>query len=41
MEPSLKEAKAKDRFQFDRHGYFFPTDKIQHRADPYLIVPLH
>jgi glutaminyl-tRNA synthetase len=23
MEPSLKEAKAKDRFQFDRHGYFF------------------
>ena len=22
MEPSLKDAKAEDRFQFERHGYF-------------------
>jgi glutaminyl-tRNA synthetase len=24
LEPSLKDAKAEERFQFERHGYFAP-----------------
>ena len=27
LEPSLKEAKAEERFQFERHGYFVAEAK--------------
>ena len=32
VEPSLGQAQAEDRFQFERHGYFV-ADRIDHRAD--------
>ena len=32
VEPSLGQARAEDRFQFERHGYFV-ADRIDHRAD--------
>ncbi len=32
LEPSLASAKAEDRFQFERHGYFV-ADQIDHAAD--------
>ena len=27
LEPSLRQAKLTDRFQFERHGYFVPDEK--------------
>ncbi|MDP2793421.1 MAG: glutamine--tRNA ligase/YqeY domain fusion protein [Sulfurisoma sp.] len=32
IEPALKEAKAEDRFQFERHGYFV-ADRVDSRPD--------
>jgi glutaminyl-tRNA synthetase len=32
VEPSLAEAPAETRYQFERHGYFI-TDRIDHRAE--------
>ena len=31
LEPSLKDAKAEDRFQFERHGYFV-VDRVDSKA---------
>ncbi len=31
LEPALKEARAEDRFQFERHGYFV-ADRVDSRA---------
>ena len=40
MEPSLKDALAEDRFQFERHGYFV-ADRLDARpGQRYLIEPL-
>jgi len=38
MEPSLAEAKAEDRFQFERHGYFVADIKDSAAVSQSLIA---